>query len=149
LGGTLLQFEEPLREGDVVASGDRVRVRLRLTAHNDLSYIAIEDPRPAGCEPVDQLSGWFHSGDIVPLRADGRVRGSAAAGQPVSGRREVRDAFTAFFASRLEHGDHVLTYELRAESPGTYHVMPARAFAMYVPDVNGSSTEGRLSIGDE
>lgn len=149
LGGTLLQFEETLREGDAVASGDRIRVRLRLTAHNDLSYIAIEDPRPAGCEPIDQLSGWFHSGEIVPLRADGRVRSSATTGKPVSGRREVRDALTAFFASRLEHGEHVLTYELRAESPGTYHVMPTRAFAMYVPDVNGSSAEARLNIGGE
>jgi uncharacterized protein YfaS (alpha-2-macroglobulin family)/tetratricopeptide (TPR) repeat protein len=148
LGGSILQIEEPLRDGDSVASGDRLRVRLWLTAHNELEYIAIEDPRPAGCEPVDQLSGWFAgSGDVIPLARAGKGGfGAPNPPSPVSGRREIRDELSAFFVSSLPQGEHVLAYELRAESPGTYHVMPTRAFAMYVPDVNGSSQEQRVEI---
>lgn len=127
LGGSILAREEPLVDGDAIHSGDRIRVRLTLTARNDLEYLAIEDPRPAGCEPVDQLSGWFWGGDV-------------------SGRREVREDRTAFFVSRLAQGTHILEYELRAESPGGYHVMPTRAYAMYVGDVFGSSGEDLLSV---
>ncbi len=128
LGGSILQIEEPMDEGATVASGDRIRVRLTLTAHNDLEYLAIEDPRPAGTEPVDRLSGWFHSGSV-------------------SGRREVRDEQTTFFVSRLTQGEHILEYELRAESPGTYFVLPARAGAMYVPDVVGTSGMDEVLVG--
>jgi uncharacterized protein YfaS (alpha-2-macroglobulin family) len=129
LGGDRLIVEEPLEDGDTIESGERCRVRLHLTASNDLEFLAIEDPRIAGAEPVDPLSGRFWSGVL-------------------SGRREVRDDRVVFFLSALGEGEHQIDYELRAESPGTYHVMPARAYAMYVPEVHGTSAEHHAVIED-
>lgn len=127
LGGTIRQVEQTMADGDSIASGDRIQVKLLLTAHSDLEYLAIEDPRPAGCEPVETLSGWFHN-------------------ETFAGRREVREDRTAFFPTVLTEGEHELVYELRAESPGVYHAMPTQAYAMYLPDVSGTSKLFRLKI---
>jgi alpha-2-macroglobulin len=127
LGQGIVTFEQPLVDGDVVHSGDRLRVRLKLRARHDVEYVMIEDPRPAGAEPVEQLSGTFWSAGL-------------------SGRREVRDDRTAFFLSQITQGEASIEYELRAESPGVFRVAPARAAAMYLPDVAGHSSSGSVRI---
>jgi len=40
------------------------------------------------------------------------------------------------------------TYVLRAQMPGTFHVMPTQAKLMYFPDIGGSSEEYVLSVGE-
>lgn len=127
LGQGVVSFERPLAEGDAVHSGDRLRVRLKLRARHDVDYVVVEDPRPAGAEPVEQLSGSFWA-------------------EGVSGRREVRDDRTAFFLTQLREGEFTIEYELRAESPGTFRMAPARALAMYLPDVAGHSATDAVRI---
>lgn len=127
LGGGYRNVEERIEDGTLLVSGERIRVKLDLSAHAEVDYVAIEDPRLAGAEPVDALSGWFQSNSL-------------------SGRREIRDEQTAFFIGQLAEGQHVIEYELRVESPGLYHALPARAYAMYLPDVSGSSAMDVLSF---
>jgi hypothetical protein len=50
----------PLRSGDAVASGDLILVELFLESKNDYSFLAFEDPKPAGAEPVALRSGTTH-----------------------------------------------------------------------------------------
>ncbi len=127
LGAGVVDFEVPLDDGDTVRSGDRLRVRLRLDLDHDVDFLIVEDPRPAGAEPLEQRSGFTSFGRT-------------------SGHREVRDDRTAFFLDALSEGEHVIEYELVAESPGVFHVAPARAMAMYLPDVAGHSTRTSLEI---
>ena len=61
----------------------------------------------------------------------------------------MRDELTAFFVSRLSEGEHQISYDLRAESPGSYGVLPTVAYGMYLPDVNGSSRAFRLGIEEK
>ncbi len=49
----------------------------------------------------------------------------------------------------MPQGEHSFTYELRAESPGTYHVMPTHAYAMYVPDVTKVRGQRASDVGVE
>ena len=128
LGGRILLFEEALAPEALVRSGDRLRVRLRLRARLDVDYVEIEDPRPAGCEPIDR-SGSFSAGGLW-------------------GRREVRDDRVVFFASRLGEGEHVLEYELRAETPGRYAVAPVRVLAMYLAEFGGHGSDGEVGVVD-
>lgn len=127
LGQGVVSFERPLADGDAVYSGDRIRVRLKLRARHDVDYVVVEDPRPAGAEPVEQLSGSFWA-------------------EGIGGRREVRDDRTAFFVSQVREGEFTIEYELRAESPGTFRMAPARALAMYLPDVAGHSATNAMTI---
>ena len=46
---------------------------------------------------------------------------------------ELRDQQVMFFVPYLSRGKHVLRYRLRAETPGTFRVLPASGFAMYAP----------------
>jgi len=117
----------PLKTGDAVASGDKIEVVLKLTAKNTYDYLAFEDMKPAGCEPME-------------LRSGGRWAGGLCANL------ELRDEKVVFFIGLLEQGEHVLRYKLRAETPGHFHALPARGFAMYAPEVKAISDEMRLQV---
>jgi alpha-2-macroglobulin len=117
----------PLKSGDTVASGDKIEVVLKLTAKNTYDYLAFEDMKPAGCEPME-------------LRSGGRWAGGLCANL------ELRDEKVVFFIGLLEQGQHVLRYKLRAETPGHFHALPAKGFAMYAPEVKGISDEMRLRV---
>lgn len=123
-----LEYERiPLAEGEVVRSGELVEVSLELTADNDLEYLIVEDPKPAGCEPTALLSGFGRAGDLF-------------------GHRELRDTKSAFFTTRLPQGRHELSYRLRCERPGRFAALPARAEAMYSPLVRANSRSDRMEI---
>jgi len=115
---------EPLQPGAQVASGDLIEVELAVNSPYDQEYVAFEDPKPAGCEPVEVQSGggggWFH--------------------------QELRDQKVAFFVSHLPRGRSTLTYRLWAEMPGEFHVLPSHGYAMYAPDVRALSDEMTLGI---
>src|SRR3989442_1652587 len=117
----------PLRNGDTVSSGDKIEVVLKLTAKNTYDYLAFEDMKPAGCEPME-------------LRSGGRLAGGLCANL------ELRDEKVVFFIGLLEQGQHILRYKLRAETPGHFHALPAKGFAMYAPEVQGISNEMRLGV---
>jgi uncharacterized protein YfaS (alpha-2-macroglobulin family) len=118
--------KEPLANGATLAVGDEIEIELVLTAKNDYRYLVFEDMKGAGFEAVELLSGHAYGG--------------------ILSYRELRDERVAFFCSRLPEGEHQLTYRLRAEIPGDYHVMPAQGQAMYLPEVRAISDEMRLSI---
>jgi uncharacterized protein YfaS (alpha-2-macroglobulin family) len=127
--GTDGRTRKLLADGASVSVGDLVEVVLTIDAEKDGEYFAFEDPRPAGCEPVQVQSG-------------GAWLGWCWA------QVEVRDEGTAFFIADLSRGRHQLRYRLRAETPGTFRVLPARGFAMYAPEVQASSAGRRLRIVD-
>jgi uncharacterized protein YfaS (alpha-2-macroglobulin family) len=117
--------------GREVKGGEEIEVRLTLTADKNYEYLILEDFLPAGCEIVEDKSDlgrqyrywWYYCSN-----------------------REARDEKMVFFSTYVNAGKHTFVYTLRAETPGEYHVMPARASLMYQPDVRGTSPEGRLTI---
>lgn len=118
-----LRYERvPLKSGDAVDSGDLVQVELKLTSDNDYTYLCVEDPKPAGFEPVDVRSG----GE----RQEG-----------FGSYRELRDEKTVFFLDALGRGDHLMRYRLRAEVPGVFHTLPTQLFAMYAPELRANASE--------
>jgi uncharacterized protein YfaS (alpha-2-macroglobulin family) len=119
----------PLTDGASVAVGSLVEVALTIEAEDAYEYLAFEDPKPAGCEPVQLQSG-------------GRWLDWSWANV------ELRDEGVAFFVSSLDRGRHVLRYRLRAEVPGLFHVLPASGFAMYAPEIQASSAGQRLRIAE-
>jgi alpha-2-macroglobulin len=120
----------PLKNGDAVTSGDQIEVVLKIHSKNTYDYLAFEDMKPAGCEPVDLRSGGRFAGGLCP-------------------NVELRDDKVVFFIGLLEQGDHILRYKLRAETPGTFHALPTSGYAMYAPEVRAISDEMRLKIEDK
>ncbi len=48
----------------------------------------------------------------------------------------------------LPRGKHSVSYRLRAEIPGQLAALPAKASAMYAPELKGNSDEIKLKIED-
>ncbi len=125
-----LRYERvPLMPGAMLKSGDLIQVELKITSDNDYTYFAIEDMKPVGCEPVD-------------------VRSGGKAQEGFWSYMELRDEKVVFFASRIDEGEHLLRYRLRAEIPGIFHALPTRLFGMYFPELAANSEEMLLEIED-
>lgn len=112
-----------------LTSGELVEVELEIDSKNDYEYVIFEDMNAAGFEPVDLQSGYTAGG--------------------LGAYVEFRDERVAFFMQNLARGKHSLSYRLRAEVPGTFSALPARAWAMYAPELRGNSDGIRLKIADE
>jgi len=125
-----LRYERiPVRDGDAVKSGDVIQVELRVTADNSYTYLAFEDMKPAGFEPVELRSGAKPQEGFLTYM-------------------ELRDEKVAFFASSIDEGEHLLRYRLRAEVPGTFHALPTRVFAMYAPRLRANGEECVIRVVD-
>lgn len=109
-------------------SGDLVEVELEVTSKNDYEYIILEDMKAAGFEPVEVRSGYT--------------------GNEMGAYTEFRDERVAFFVRTLARGTHSLSYRLRAEIPGQFSALPAKAAAMYAPELRANSDEIKLKIRD-
>ncbi|MDA1087634.1 MAG: MG2 domain-containing protein [Verrucomicrobia bacterium] len=109
-------------------SGDLVEIELEIESKNDYEYVIFEDMKAAGFEPFEVRSGYTPDG----LRAY----------------MELRDERVAFFVRTLARGRHSIAYRMRAEIPGKFSALPARAFAMYAPELKGNSDEIKIRIVD-
>jgi len=148
--------EEPCRAVDRAQVGDVLQVKLTIVAPNDLHYVVVEDPFPAGAEGVDQsLKTTSVVGEPPELRRPGRA-GAGADGSPWDGgwgwwwfsHTELRDEKAVLFATYLPRGTYEYTYLIRASLPGEYRLIPTHAYEMYFPEVFGRSDGGLFTIGD-
>lgn len=109
-------------------SGDLIEIELILDSKNDYEYIVIEDMKAAGFEPVSTRSGYTGGG--------------------LGAYMELRDERVVFFVRQLPHGKHSVSYRMRAEIPGEFSALPAKAHAMYAPELKANSNEIKLRIKD-
>jgi hypothetical protein len=114
-----------------VASGQALLVVLDIASERQVDYVLIEDPLPAGVQPIERDRGYRLPG--IELR------------QPRL-HREFHDQHAAFFIRRLPAGERRLAYLVRATLPGTYHQLPARVMPMYDPQLAGNSAGQTLTV---
>lgn len=113
--------------------GDLLLVRLTAAGSTDWRYLMIEDPIPAGTEPVQQERFY----EMERPRRDMWWWGS---------QREFRDDRVVFFQQSFEQGRYEFQYLLKMVTPGTFRASPARIAAMYVPDGTASSAAQSVVI---
>ncbi len=118
----------PLESGATLKSGDLVEVELEIDSKNDYEYLVFEDMKAAGFEPVSVRSGY--------------------GGNDLGAYMELRDERVCFFVRALARGKNSAAYRLRAEIPGKFSALPARASAMYAPELKANSDEIKLGIDD-
>jgi alpha-2-macroglobulin len=123
------KYERQLLENlATLKSGDLVEVELEIESKNDYEYILFEDMKAAGFEPVAVRSGYN--------------------GNDMGAYMELRDERVTFFVRWLARGKHSVSYRLRAEIPGKFSALPAKASAMYAPELKANSDEIKLKIVD-
>ena len=126
--------ENPCSPAPSAVVGDDLLVRLTLVIPSDQYYIAVEDPYPAGVEPIDtQLLTSPSGGPPVNLAQADLTRGGW--GGWWFTRVAFGDDRLTLFADFLPAGTYQYTYLIRAALPGEYRVLPPRAWAVYFPEV--------------
>lgn len=53
-----------LKDRDVIASGDIIEVVMTVKTKNDVEYLMLLDPKPAGCESQETTSGYAWMGTV-------------------------------------------------------------------------------------
>ena len=151
LVGTLRLTAETLGISGTARAGDEVTARVKLSVPNELEYVMIAVPKPAGCEPLNPLSGW--DARLVQIDSTPPDSSSDSAADdnddPNRGRllyREEHDDRSVFFLSHLKAGTWELRFRLRAISAGDFRALPVTAEAMYAPEITGNSDARRLKI---
>jgi uncharacterized protein YfaS (alpha-2-macroglobulin family) len=130
---------------DTAKVGDVIQVKLTIIAPNDLHYLVVEDPLPAGCEALDlslKTTSAAYQGPELTRQT----------GRPpywwYFAESELRDEKAVLFATYLAKGTYEYTYLIRSSIPGRFLVMSTQAYEMYFPEVFGRSDGGVFTISD-
>ena len=113
--------------------GDVLTVRLTVAGSPEWRYLTLEDPLPAGVEPIQDTTAY-------PLERD------AAESWWYGSRVEYRDSRTVFFQETFERGRYEYSYLVKVIAPGQFRAIPAQISPMYVPGVHASSEPQSFTI---
>jgi uncharacterized protein YfaS (alpha-2-macroglobulin family) len=128
-------------------AGDLVRVTLTLNLTKERRFVAVNDPLPAGFEPVES---WFATTarDLAGQNDDQSEPSDWWALWEKGGFDHVEkfDDQVRLFATRLSEGHHEFSYIVRATTAGTYSAAPAHAEEMYEPEVFGRTATAAIDV---
>ena len=118
---------KPLKDGAAVQVGDEVEVQVSLRAKQQMEYVHLRDPRPAGFEPASNVSR--HKWDLG-----------------IYWYEEVRDSGQNFFFEWLPQGEYTFKYRIRAATAGTFKAAPATVQPMYAPEFAAYSAGSVITV---
>ncbi|MCY3661555.1 MAG: hypothetical protein OXH28_01870 [bacterium] len=122
-----------------VRAGAEVRVNVTMVNDSRRTNMALIDPLPAGFEILNPA---------LAVTGDVDVRDGADSWWWWTWYRHqnLRDDRAEAFASYLWAGTHEYSYVVRATTPGSFVVPPARAEEIYAPEVFGRSATDRVIV---
>lgn len=113
----------PISPAKDLAVGDRVKVRLTITADRDYDFVQVIDKRAACMEPVRQLSG-YHSGSYCA----------------------PKDNATNYYFDCLSKGRHVIENEYYIDRPGTYETGTCSVECAYAPEFRAVTKSQTITV---
>ena len=161
-GGSMRIAPSPMdaAAGEAASPGEMVTARVALSVPNALDYVMLTVPKPAGCEPVNALSGW----DARLVRTGGKsgndnddddndddddFDNDILSSAVVKGRRiyrEEHDDHSAFFLDHVGAGEWEIRFTMRAVTPGDFRALPVKVEAMYAPEIRANSDARRVGV---
>jgi uncharacterized protein YfaS (alpha-2-macroglobulin family) len=114
--------------------GDELEVAVTVKNNQSGEYMMLEDYFPSGMEILHKEQDWYS-----------RWCGYWWYGYD---HKEARDDRMVWFVSNYGTDERTFSYLLRAETPGVFIALPARAELMYEPEVCGNSAETTVKILD-
>jgi uncharacterized protein YfaS (alpha-2-macroglobulin family) len=145
---------------DQAPAGSLVLIDLLLESAEPRRQVVIDDPLPAGVEPIDAAldtaskSRTVEDDEDKPAPKDnakkpprpGELTGIGAAFRSAHAHREMHDDRVLTFVENLPPGMYHFRYLARATSIGRFVVPPTRVEAMYSPEVWGSTAAGTFEV---
>jgi hypothetical protein len=103
--------------------GDRVKIRITVTADRDYDFVQVIDKRAACLEPVRQLSGYRNGAYVTP-----------------------KDNTTNYYFNMMSKGTHVFETEYNIDRTGTYETGTCTVQCAYAPEFRGTTKSQTLII---
>lgn len=103
--------------------GDRVKVRITLTASRDFDFVQVTDRRAACMEPVGQLSGYSAGAYCSP-----------------------KDNATNYYFDRLSKGRHIIETEYYVDRAGIYETGTCTAGCAYAPEYRATAKSQTIKV---
>jgi uncharacterized protein YfaS (alpha-2-macroglobulin family) len=117
--------------------GDILRISLRVHAAQDMSWVVLSDPIPAGASIL--------GAGLARDSASASLGTAAPTGtSPIFEERSF-EAFRGYY-DVLPKGSHSLSYTVRLNNVGTFALPPTRVEAMYAPEVFGERPNAGLQV---
>ena len=151
-------LDNPTKPIATAKLGDTVRVTVTVMVQSDHPYVVVEDPLPAGLEPVD--ARLKNVDPALKAQLDNEL--AQAAQKQFGGQSyfapwyrwyyspwhqvDLRDDRAVLSATRLSKGIYEYVYYARATAPGDFFVAPAHAAETYFPEVFGRSDSSRFVV---
>lgn len=117
----------PVRNGDALKVGDKIKVRIELRVDRDMEYVHMKDMRASALEPVNVLSGYKYQGGLGYYES-------------------TKDASTNFFFSYLRKGTYVFEYALFVTHTGNFSNGITSIQCMYAPEFSSHSEGIRINV---
>lgn len=147
----------PRRTNLVAGLGQLVVVDLLLESAEPRDQIVIDDPLPAGLEPVD--FGFETTARALSTMNDEQARllekpvpqtaRWGQVGQLLGVHREMRDDRVVLFLPAIDAGIYHLRYLARATTPGHFVMPPTRTSCMYDPEIYGQNAGAIYEVSRE
>lgn len=125
--------------------GDIILARLTIVVPNDLHYVVIDDPLPAGLEAVDPSLITSPQATAPPTYENQDEIFNNGWGWWYFDHVELRDEKIVISTSYLPAGTYIYTYKVRASTTGEFRVIPPTAQEFYFPEVYGRG-DGSLFV---
>jgi len=117
--------------------GDVIRVRLSIDARDDMGWVVVEDPIPAG---ASILSSGKQRGSALLTQTENSAGNAWPAWQ-----ERLFDSYRAYY-EYAPRGRFSLEYSLRLNSDGQFQMPPTRVEAMYAPEMFGETPNGVFEV---
>ena len=109
-----------------LAVGDRITVRITVTADRDYDFVQLVDKHAACMEPVDQTSGYAWGYYQVP-----------------------KDNAACYYFDRLSKGRHVVETQYYVDRSGVYTMGTCSVQCAYAPEFSGRTGAATLTVGGD
>jgi len=117
----------PVKDGDVLKVGDKIKVRIELRVDRDMEYVHMKDMRASALEPVNVLSSYKWQGGLGYYET-------------------TKDASTNFFFGDLRKGTYVFEYPLFVTHAGNFSNGITSIQCMYAPEFTAHSEGVRITV---
>ena len=131
-----------------IEAGDLILVDLTLVSPKTRTFVAIDDPLPAGFEAVDSRLSTT-SARLDSLQGPDQDEDDAAMERQERDAyftQEVRDDRVLYFVDDLPPGVFRYRYLARATSRGSFVMPPTHASEMYAPEVFGRTGAATVTV---
>jgi uncharacterized protein YfaS (alpha-2-macroglobulin family) len=138
--------DAPIDPKKGVKAGGMVRVRVTVSSPEWRNHVAVDDPVPAGLEPLNTK---LATSGGVPKTGARRGRGESRDLDDTWWRpsfREMRDDRVLVFIDRLHPGPASFDYLARATTVGTFVVPGTSAEEMYQPEIAARTAPGTFVV---